>query len=443
MSVLTAELENAIVQLVSNVLLERGVRLDDEYHKVEFNIYGEDIVKNILKAGKFKDIGSVFDYPEYLPQPDVIDGRDLSSNFKMFYRIATSKKFNSIVFYSSGSYQITCSFMIDPAYLEEFSKITRRVLQMDYRANLFRGIDFKCKKGEFIEVSEATGEGYKPADVSKRTISNEKLVFDQNSTIVEVMKDIYTFFQEDTKKMYEKMDIAYKRGIILYGDPGNGKSAMIREIVRNIPRITKIIINPNIDNVTRVLNNLVRSLDDRQAIVVIEDIDSLITERNRSEFLNILDGVEVKSGLFFIGTTNYPDRIDPAFMNRSGRFDRMYKIDNPTEETRRLFFQSRGIAEVLSEYKVSNNKKISNDENAIVELFVKHSHDLPMANLKELMTSTKYTLANNPDLTIEEAVQRSYNILIGNKQEHIKAHKEYNKRKTVQPTAIELVQPSV
>jgi SpoVK/Ycf46/Vps4 family AAA+-type ATPase len=56
-------------------------------------------------------------------------------------------------------------------------------------------------------------------------------------------------------------------------------------------------------------------------VLVIEDIDSM-PEGVRSYFLNTLDGVTSKEGIFLIGTTNYPEKIDPGLMNRGGRFDR-------------------------------------------------------------------------------------------------------------------------
>ncbi len=47
------------------------------------------------------------------------------------------------------------------------------------------------------------------------------------------------------------------------------------------------------------------------AVLVIEDIDSM-PEDVRSFFLNTLDGATSKEGLFLIGTTNYPEEIDPG-----------------------------------------------------------------------------------------------------------------------------------
>lgn len=57
-------------------------------------------------------------------------------------------------------------------------------------------------------------------------------------------------------------------------------------------------------------------------IVVLEDLDSLINDGNRSFFLNQLDGLERNDGLLIIGTTNHFDRLDPGLSSRPSRFDR-------------------------------------------------------------------------------------------------------------------------
>ncbi len=195
---------------------------------------------------------------------------------------------------------------------------------------------------------------------------------------------------------------------------------MIREMIRTLDKVTTIIINPGIPNIIKVLQSVIKSLDGKPAIIVIEDIDSIITDYNRSELLNVLDGVDVKSGIFFIGTTNYYEKIDPAFMNRSGRFDRTYKIENPSDVTRRLYFESRGVEELFEDRNPSQGD--------IVSLFVKSSEGLPMANLKELITSVAYTLATT-ELTLKDAIEQVSETIKGNRDSHIQAHSTYLGRK--------------
>ena len=57
-------------------------------------------------------------------------------------------------------------------------------------------------------------------------------------------------------------------------------------------------------------------------VLILEDLDSLINDGNRSFFLNQLDGLEDNDGLLVIGSTNHYDRLDPAITKRPSRFDR-------------------------------------------------------------------------------------------------------------------------
>jgi len=417
-------IEKSLIKLINTELYDLGVEIED-YQKINFSLYNEEVLQNILRKCKFKDIGNVYDYPDHLPQPESIDGFALSGNYELFQRICVSKKFNSIVFYTNTKYRIECQFLIDIDHLEEFSKITKIMFQQDSSVNLFRGKNFKCKDKEYIEIIETDDDDTKDVDLIKKRVIKEKLIFSKDSVLTEIMNDINTFFNDKTRNLYSRLQIAYKRGIIIYGEPGNGKSALIREIIRTDLNISKIMLNSSIRDITRILAALIKALDGKLAIIIIEDIDSVITSRNRSEFLNILDGVNVTSGVYFIGTTNYPDQIDPAFMNRSGRFDRTYEVGNPSEDVRRAFYKDRNIADLLSEFKVYKDDSKPDTDDAIIELFVKYSHDLPMASLKEVMTSTQYVLANNPDMSIEEATEKTYSILIGNKKGHAEAHNKF------------------
>jgi transitional endoplasmic reticulum ATPase len=57
-------------------------------------------------------------------------------------------------------------------------------------------------------------------------------------------------------------------------------------------------------------------------VMILEDLDSLINNQNRSFFLNQLDGLEGNDGLLIIGTTNHFDQLDPGLSTRPSRFDR-------------------------------------------------------------------------------------------------------------------------
>jgi AAA+ superfamily predicted ATPase len=69
-------------------------------------------------------------------------------------------------------------------------------------------------------------------------------------------------------------------------------------------------------------------------IFVLEDLDSLINDTNRAFFLNELDGFAANTGIVTLATTNHPDRLDPAIIDRPSRFDRKYHFDLPAADER-------------------------------------------------------------------------------------------------------------
>ena len=72
-------------------------------------------------------------------------------------------------------------------------------------------------------------------------------------------------------------------------------------------------------------------------LLIFEDIDSLVTEKVRSYFLNEVDGLESNEGIMMIGSTNNLEKLDPAISKRPSRFDRKYHFKLPAEAERAAY----------------------------------------------------------------------------------------------------------
>jgi SpoVK/Ycf46/Vps4 family AAA+-type ATPase len=73
------------------------------------------------------------------------------------------------------------------------------------------------------------------------------------------------------------------------------------------------------------------------SLVVLEDLDSMIDDKSRAFFLNELDGFETNAGVVVLATTNHPDRLDPALLDRPSRFDRKYYFNLPAKAERSAY----------------------------------------------------------------------------------------------------------
>lgn len=63
----------------------------------------------------------------------------------------------------------------------------------------------------------------------------------------------------------------------------------------------------------------------------------MVVPKVRSFFLNELDGLAANAGILTIATTNHPERIDDAIVNRPSRFDVKYNFSLPDVELRKAF----------------------------------------------------------------------------------------------------------
>lgn len=156
--------------------------------------------------------------------------------------------------------------------------------------------------------------------------------------------EVIRFFDAQAAALYRQMNVPYRRGVLLHGPPGNGKTSTIRHVGASLPQIPAMILRPaaNFDS-----DDLQQALDrwrrQAPAILVIEDLNWLLNEVNVSTFLNLLDGVEsnVTGGLLLIATTNHPDKLDPAVNNRPGRFDVVIEVPCPDRALRVEFFRRK------------------------------------------------------------------------------------------------------
>ena len=158
--------------------------------------------------------------------------------------------------------------------------------------------------------------------------------------------DLKTTIREDfaafltSEDRYRRLGISWRRGALMIGPPGNGKTHCVRALVKELAVSSLYVQSLNHPHYTgeqmwSQVFDRARGL--RPCVLVLEDLDSLVTDENRSFFLNQLDGFEQNHGLIVLATTNHLDRIDSAIIDRPSRFDRKYHFNLPTLEERSVY----------------------------------------------------------------------------------------------------------
>src|SRR5262245_11202454 len=77
----------------------------------------------------------------------------------------------------------------------------------------------------------------------------------------------------------------------------------------------------------------------KPCLLVLEDIDSMVSREVRTYFLNEMDGVSPNDGIFIIGSANKLSDLDSAIANRPSRFDRKFSFPPPDQTSRTLYIQ--------------------------------------------------------------------------------------------------------
>jgi len=159
----------------------------------------------------------------------------------------------------------------------------------------------------------------------------------------DILKDIRKFI--DSEEWYLERGVPYRRGYLLYGEPGTGKSSVVHAIASELKRdiyIMKLEATRDIIELTRAMSNV-----PHEAILLLEDIDCVVPKREHSKednaismasLLNILDGICASEGRLLFMTTNHADKLDPALI-RAGRVDRRIEFKGATKDQARKIYE--------------------------------------------------------------------------------------------------------
>ncbi len=141
------------------------------------------------------------------------------------------------------------------------------------------------------------------------------------------------------REMLKAEGLTIRRGLLLSGPPGDGKSTAIECFVNDIVGEATIIIVEAVEHI-RAVYHLAQML--APAVVILEDLDLMTKTRQNAyaygakddvtgELLQVLSGGSAYDEIVTIATTNHPEAIDEALAKRAGRFDAHIRMGYPSE----------------------------------------------------------------------------------------------------------------
>ena len=204
-----------------------------------------------------------------------------------------------------------------------------------------------------------------------------------------IERNVLTFAEQ--RPRLRALGQSTKKGILLYGPPGNGKTHTIRYLASHLRGHTTLIITAEQAGLLSEYFTLARLL--QPSMLVIEDVD--LVARNREQMnspceevllnriLNEMDGLADDADLFFVLTTNRPEQIEPALAARPGRIDQAIEIPLPDADGREKLVKLYASKLALSP--------------GLVAEAVKRTAGVSAAFIKELMRRTAQAVISRGD----------------------------------------------
>jgi len=192
-------------------------------------------------------------------------------------------------------------------------------------------------------------------------------------------------------ELYEEVGIKPPKGVILYGEPGTGKTLLAKAVANQTSAtflrvVGSELIQKYLGDGPKLVRELFRAADEHSpTIVFIDEIDAVGTKRYDSgsggtreiqrtmlELLNQLDGFDERGDVKVIMATNKIESLDPALI-RPGRIDRKIEFPLPDIKTKRRIF---GI----------HTSRMTLAEDVDIEVFVMAKDELSGADIKAVCT---------------------------------------------------------
>ena len=191
----------------------------------------------------------------------------------------------------------------------------------------------KLKAGAYIPKMTMSGAIFELAEIN----TDEMMKFD-HPVHNKIREKVRKFWKAGPR--YEKLGFTHSFGYLVEGPPGSGKTMLFKQVMEEAIEQDEIVfICRSVGEFTQAVKEFREVEPKRKVLAVMEDIEQLIKYGDHS-LIQLMDGDQKMEGIFYLGSTNYPEQIPPR-VKRKGRFSETIHLGYPPKEGLRAYLEMK------------------------------------------------------------------------------------------------------
>ena len=210
--------------------------------------------------------------------------------------------------------------------------LRRRQCPVQWKIEIGRFENLRHHRSKLPSALRCSLNQYGDVQLMTRDLQVDDLIDFADSLPAKILLEIENFWSLGS--LFEKHGYLHRRGYLLYGPQGSGKSSVVHQVVHRIIKAGHVAVfceHPGF--LTRAMEVFRKIEPDRPVICLFEDIDAIIEIHGDSELLQWLDGSHQIDKVINIATTNYPERLDRRIVSRPRLIN--HQVESPTASSAR------------------------------------------------------------------------------------------------------------